>query len=389
MKVREVALSVFELATVTPLLALSEWGPPGARRWRPRRSGDANWWRSRGAGATEQVHLMHVRTDAGVEGACTVGDVRYRVMSERALAQLRALAIGEDALDRERLNGKLRRAARFAFLPPGWAGAFDNCLWDIAGKVAGAPVYELLGRVRAACPAYYNSGGGSVAEAVEDSRRAVALGFTAVKDHFGAGAAENPRWFAAVREAVGPEVVLMHDAAENAYTGAEAVQVGRALEDLSFLWFEEPLSDRDQAGLQRLCRELAIPVAGAETLMHDHELCAQWLLSGTVDILRGNARHGVTPLLALARLAAERNTTVELNGPGGLFGLVHAHLCCAIPNTRYYEYFPGGSRDAAGSEIGLTNPPLPVDGAIAPPPGHGWGAEWDWDYLHRHRVATL
>ena len=389
MKVREVTLSVFELPTVTPLLQLSEFGPPGARRWRPSRHGDANWWRSRGAGATEPVHLMHVRTDAGVEGVCTVGDVRYRVMSERALAQLRALAIGEDALDRERLDAKLRRAARFAFLPPGWAGAFDNCLWDIAGKVAGAPVCELLGRERATCPAYYNSGGGSLAEAVEDSRHAVALGFTAVKDHFGRGAGENSRWFASVREAVGPEVALMHDAAGEAYTWAEAVQVGRTLEDLGFRWFEEPLSDRDQAGLQRLCRELKIPVAGAETLMHDHELCAQWLLSGTVDILRGNARHGVTPLLKLARLAAERGTTIELNGPGGLFGLVHAHLCCAIPNTGYYEYFPGGSRDAAGREIGLTNPPLPADGTIAPPSGPGWGAEWDWDYLRRHRVATL
>ena len=111
-------------------------------------------------------------------------------------AQLRALVLGEDALDRERLDGKLQRAARFAFLSPGWAGAFDNCLWDIAGKAAGVPVCELIGRVRAACPAYYNSGGNSVDEAVEDSRHAVALGFTAVKDHFGCGAAENPRWFA-------------------------------------------------------------------------------------------------------------------------------------------------------------------------------------------------
>ena len=262
MKVREVTLSVFELATVTPLLELSEYGPPGARRWRPRRQGNANWSRSRGAGATEPVHLMHVRTDAGVEGVCTVGDVRYRVMSERALAQLRALVVGEDALDRERLDAKLRRAARFAFLPPGWAGAFDNCLWDIAGKVAGKPVCELLGRERATCPAYYNSGGGSLGDAVEDSQRAVSLGFTAVKDHFAHGAGENARWFAAVREALGPEVALMHDAAGEAYTWAEAVQVGRALEDLGFLWFEEPLSDRDQAGLQRLCRELRSPSRG-------------------------------------------------------------------------------------------------------------------------------
>ena len=121
-------------------------------------------------------------------------------------------------MDRSRLDAKLHCAGGFAFLPPGWAGAFDNCLWDIAGKAAGVPVCELIGRARDSCPAYYNSGGNSVQEAVADSQRAVARGFAAVKDHFGSGAGDNPRWFAAVRHALGPEVVLMHDAAENSYT---------------------------------------------------------------------------------------------------------------------------------------------------------------------------
>ena len=85
---------------------------------------------------SEPVHVMHVLTDDGLEGMCTVGDVRYRVMTERELAQLRELVIGEDASERERLDAKLHRASRFAFTRPGWAGAFDNCLWDIAGKAA-------------------------------------------------------------------------------------------------------------------------------------------------------------------------------------------------------------------------------------------------------------
>ena len=82
-------------------------------------------------------------------------------------------------------------------------------------------------------------------------------------------------------------------------------------------------------------------------------------------------------------------TNVELNGPGGLFGLVHTHLTCAIPNTSYYEYFPGGSRDELGREIGLLNPPVPRNGEVTPPNRPGWGAVWDWQYFNSVRVAEL
>ncbi len=93
--------------------------------------------------------------------------------------------------------------------------------------------------------------------------------------------------------------------------------------------------------------------------------------------------------MKLAHLAEGHGARIELNGPGGLFGLVHAHLVCAIDNTSYYEYFPGGSRDELGKEIGLLNPPVPQQGRIAPPTGAGWGAEWDWAWFRKRRVAEL
>ena len=123
--------------------------------------------------------------------------------------------------------------------------------------------------------------------------------------------------------------------------------------------------------------------------MHDLRLSAQWLISGAVDAIRANARHGTTGMLKLAHLAEMHDARIEFNGPGGLFGLVHAHLVCAIRNTSYYEYFPNGSRDEAGKDIlGLQNPPVPEEGHIAPPDGPGWGAEWDWDYFNKKRVAV-
>ncbi len=385
MKITEITLSIFEVPANTARFDLIEQVTPGKQRWSATRS----LMQRAGNTALEPLHLLHVRTDEGIEGVCTVGDARYTVMQIDELEQLRTLALGANPIDRERLFAKLHAATRSMFTRPGWFGAFDNCLWDIAGKAAGLPVYALLGRAREACPAYYNSGGKSKEAVVEDSLKAVAMGFSAVKDHLTNGADENIAWFAAIRDAVGPEITLLHDAVLSHYNYEEALRVGRALEELRFLWLEEPLVDRNQRGLQTLCAALDIPILAPETLMNDVELSAQWLISGATDWLRGNARVGVTGLLKLAHLAEMYNARIELNGPGGLFGLVHAHMVCALQNTSYYEYFPGGTRDELGREIGLLNPPLPHQGLIRPPDGPGWGAEWDWAYFEKQRVATL
>ena len=92
-----------------------------------------------------------------IEGVCTVGDARYSTLRSSELEQMRLLAVGEDALDRDTvcMNGFITPRD----LPssrPGWFGALDNCLWDIAGKVAGKPVCDLLGRHSIQVEAYYN-----------------------------------------------------------------------------------------------------------------------------------------------------------------------------------------------------------------------------------------
>jgi L-alanine-DL-glutamate epimerase-like enolase superfamily enzyme len=383
MKIQSIRVSVLEAESPTTRFQLVEERHGASRRW----------LRQHHSSTKGQIHVLHVRTDEGIEGLCTVGDARYTTMRPEDLAQLRILTLGEDPFDRERLNEKLAAATRTMFAKPGWYGAFDNCLWDIAGKVAGLPVYALLGRARASCPAYYNIRGsrGKAAEqmAVEDAQRAVALGFPAVKDHFQDKPERNIAMFQAVRAAVGPEVDILHDAALAGYTLADALHVGHALEELRFGWFEEPLPDADQLGLSRLCAKLDIPVLAPESLMHDLTLSAQWLIAGATDDLRANARHGTTSTIKLAHLAELHGARIELNGPGGLFGLVHAHLACAIRNTSYYEYFPNGTRDEAGKAIGLLNPPVPQDGTITPPTSPGWGAEWDWPTFERCKIAEL
>ena len=380
MKITEITISVFEFPREKRLIDVVDDGHAADRKWAGR---------SRGAKSEGLLHVLHVLTDEGIEGVCTVGDFRYTVMPQDVPEQLRVMAIGSDPLERQRLHGKARAATRRMFVPPGWYGAFDNCLWDIAGKAVGLPVYRLIGQAHEDSPAYYNNSGETAEEAVDDTLKAVEAGFSAVKDHFHREADENIEWMRAVRAAVGPDVDLMHDAAACVYSFEDALRVGRSLEELRFRWFEEPLPDRRLRDLQALCAALDVPVLNPETLMNDADLSAEWLICGATDLLRVNARHGTTPLLKLANLAEMHGTTVELNGPGGLFGLVHAQMMCCIPNTSYYEYFPGGSRDEVGKEIGLLNPPVPVKGRIAPPHGPGWGAEWDRPFFEKKRVAEL
>ena len=68
---------------------------------------------------------------------------------------------------------------------------------------------------------------------------------------------------------------------------------------------------------------------------------------------------------------------------------MHAQLVAGIGNTSYYEYFPDGSRDTIGKEIGLQNPPVPVKGEVMLTERPGWGYEFDWEYFNKKRVRVF
>ena len=380
MKITGIRLSILEAPVGDAIFGLHN--VPGMARIR--------WTHDTAATRPGFAQALHVETDEGIEGLVvtpgTTGD--HEGSDLRAnLEQLRALVIGEDPLDRERIWQKLHQGTRWVYREPGWFGTLDNCLWDIAGKAAGMPVYQLLGRVRESIPCYINIGGATMSEAVADAERAVDAGFPATKDHFYHDVAENIRWLTAIREAVGEQIDCMHDPV-GIYTFEEAVRIGRALEGLHYRWLEEPLPERMHNRMQQLCDALDIPILAPEMMMNDVDLCAQWLISGATDLLRVSAVYGTTSVLKLAHLAEMHGTTVEINGPGGLYGLVHAHLLMAIANTSYYEYFRGGGLDESGKEIGLENPVVPENGHISAPDGPGWGAEWDFDRFQKKLVTT-
>ena len=181
----------------------------------------------------------------------------------------------------------------------------------------------------------------------------------------------------------------MHDAARASCDFDEALDVGKALESTNFIWFEEPIDDRLHAQNKRLCDLLTIPIASAETLMHDPTLGEMWLRTGATDVLRVNARHGLTAIDRLAKIANQIGTNVEPNSYGPLFGLVHAHVVCGIKNVAWFETAPPDGGAEMGEQIGLLNPVRPLKGQVSYPDAPGLGYEWDRVRFEKQRVAVL
>jgi L-alanine-DL-glutamate epimerase-like enolase superfamily enzyme len=108
MKIKDIKVSEFEIKDNTPRFKLRKINE--AREKYDLKS------------PTGYLHVMHVITDEGLEGICTVGDARYTTMTENALAHLKHLTVGEDPTKREYLFDMLTKATRMGFMPPGWFG---------------------------------------------------------------------------------------------------------------------------------------------------------------------------------------------------------------------------------------------------------------------------
>ena len=96
-----------------------------------------------------RMQILDVETDEGITGRIAPASI-----SKHQLDILKTHAVGESPFARERLFQMLHKGTRWVYQEPGWFGDFDNCLWDIAAKAAGLPVYALVGRMRDRLPVY-------------------------------------------------------------------------------------------------------------------------------------------------------------------------------------------------------------------------------------------
>jgi L-alanine-DL-glutamate epimerase-like enolase superfamily enzyme len=318
-----------------------------------------------GTFAWDATTLVVVEVEAG--GAAGLG---YTYTDEAAAGlasgMLARAVAGLDAFDTNRawaaMVGAVRNIGR-AGLAATAISAVDAALWDLKGKLLGAPVVRLLGAARDAVPVYGSGGFTSYT----DGQLAAQLsgwaeeGLRWVKMKIGTEPERDPRRVRTARRAVGDTTGLFVDA-NGAYARKQALAFAGEFAALGVLWFEEPVSSDDLEGL-RLLRDRApagIDVAAGE-YGYDALYFRRMLEAGAVDVLQADASRclGITGFLQAGALCE----AFQLPLSGHCAPALHLHAACAVPRLRHLEWFHDHQRIEAMLFDGA---PRPVGGAIRP-----------------------
>jgi len=277
---------------------------------------------------------------AGIHGEPTLGSgfskhSVYRQASE-ILGLIKKELVGHDVFDREWLWTQRYVYSWWGHIDPRSYSTIDMGLWDLAGRIAGQPVYELLGACRHEAPCY--ASGPWFPDPDDHARLAVAakeLGYPAFKiKPGGEPVASIKRITTAVREAVGDDMELMIDG-QTSYTFDEALEIGRHLQDLHYKWFEDPVQNTDFAALERLGQRLDIPIGWCDHKgTRFHELTDWIRRPGGPRILRGDCgKDGLTGLKKLCSVADAFGMKCEIHGGG----MPNLHVLMSVGNCEYYE----------------------------------------------------
>jgi len=310
--------------------------------------------------------------------------------------------VGKDPLYRERHWQTLRQFQRILGpqLDDRYLSAIDLALWDLAGRLAGMPVYKLLGAYRDRVPAYASTmcgddlpqGLGSPEAYADFAQACVEQGYKAFKLHtwmapYGPDAKRDVAACAAVRERVGPDIDLMLDCHHD-YSRMEALYIGRALEELGYHWFEEPMNESSMSSYIWLSEQLDIPVVGPETAGGQFYNRAEWIIHHASDISRYDvALGGLTPLMKCIHLCEAHGIALEVHGGG--HGNLHALGAMGIPGE-YYErglLHPQYDYESAQPWLKTRVDDIDATGCVHMPEAPGLGYDLDWDFIERHRVS--
>jgi L-alanine-DL-glutamate epimerase-like enolase superfamily enzyme len=277
--------------------------------------------------------VLRIRTDDGLVGLAH--SQRGVILEDIVDRRLRPELIGADPLQREWLWHRVWELDRIEEFPIYVLGLVDIALWDIAGKAAGRPVYELLGGFRTELPAYASTSTfASVEEYLEVVDQCLALGYRAIKLHAWGDARQDARLAQALRDHVGDELDLMYDGSAG-FDLADAVYLGHALADAGYLWYEEPMREFSLTAYKWLSERARVPLLVAETSDGAHMNTADFIASGCATFVRTSPglKAGFTGSMRIAHTADSFRIRAEVAGGGP----VNIHLCMAIPNTTYYE----------------------------------------------------
>jgi galactonate dehydratase len=336
-----------------------------------------------------------VETDAGVSGVGEGSLPGHPRAVAAAVEEYRDYVVGEDPSRIQHLWQVMYRQPFFrsGAVTLSAMSAIEQALWDIKGKVAGLPVYDLLGgRCHDRIKLYVNGPSGETPEELAESARSlVDAGFRAMKtgltvpvlpvqgDGFFARAAEQ---CAALREAVGDDVEIAWDA-HGRLAPAMSIKLARAIEPYNVWFLEEPALPENAKALAQVARATSIPVATGERLFTKWAF-REVLELGAAALVQPDLSHcgGVLEARAIAAMAEVYYCGFAPHNPlGPVNTIVSAHVGMASPNFVALEtclYPPEWTRE-------LLKEPLQIaDGYLALSDAPGWGIELDVELCRAH-----
>ncbi len=341
------------------------------------------------AGGHTNWVFVHVHTDEGLTG---VGEATLEGQSDSvvaALGELEQVAVGKDARRIQHLWQEIYRHSFFRGGPIRMSAlsGLEQALWDIKGKAAGQPVYELLGGACRDRVKLYANGprGESLEELAASAERISSDGFRALKfspiDATAPVAGSSTIRDAAarveaVREAVGADVEIAIDV-HGRLSPAMSIQLARAIEKYDIWFLEEPALPENAKALAQIARATHIPIATGERLF------TKWgfreiLELGACALVQPDLAHcgGIFEARLIAAMAETHYTGFAPHNPlSAVNTAASAHVAMATPNFVALEWvFDHPWRD------GLLTEPLEIsDGYLSAPRRPGLGIQLDLD----------
>ena len=353
-----------------------------------------------GTRSERKLFGLKIHTDAGITGEYVGGN-------SPGMAQINQFAdylVGKNPLERERHWSEIKRGLR-KYDRMGM-GPIDIALWDFAGKFHDAPIHELLGTYRDRIPVYASTyhgdenGGLDSPEAYADfAEECLERGFQGFKMH-GWGGSDASRDIdrevataRAIGERVGEEMDLMCDPACELETFADALKLGRTLDEYGYLWYEDPYRDGgiSQHSHRKLRQQLETPILQTEHV-RGLEPFTDFIATEATDFVRADPEYdaGITGAIKRARVAEGFGLDIEFHAPGP----AQRQCLAAIRNTNYYELA------LVHPDCESTQPPvysgdysdridsIDGDGTVGVPDGPGLGVDYDWEFIKENKTGS-
>lgn len=325
--------------------------------------------------APEGINLVAVKVETNQPGLYGLGcaTFAYRHIAVKTMVEeyLDPLLRGRDAESIEELWQLMHQNAYWRNGPVenNAISGVDMALWDIKGKLAGMPVYQLFGgKCRQGIPVYRHADGRDLEELCENIQRFQEMGIKTIRcqcggyggedyGHTPSGAPEGAlpgvyldsrsyirdtvKLFEGIRGKIGYDMNLVHDVHER-IAPVEAIRLARLLEPFDLFFLEDPVSIEQTEWLRQLRGQTSIPIAEGELFNHPVEwkhLIAEHL----IDYIRVHISQigGITPARKLQIFAEQFGVKTAWHGPGDMSPIAHAaniHIDLAAPNFGVQEW---------------------------------------------------